>query len=313
MIWLLLIFCIPLCFMLAGTESALLVVSRVRVRHAAEEGDKKAAKLSQLLQRRDELLHVVAATNHICGLLAFAAAALLTVRAVGPWGWAINLLITLPLFLIILEQIPKHLFAQKPFRSLRACTGLLTLMQHLALPWLALSSRLKSRALDLLPVEVSDNTGLDDLTKSIKTNQLLPPPCLQLIDHYADFQKSPVSRFMLPLRQLTAIPPELPLAQFISANKQQLRPWHIVLAENGNLLGWLDTTALPTNPQPDRMVRQYLRPLNHVRSTDTALHCLQYLRKRGEPLTAVHDENRHVVGVITQQSLLAAIFHRPAS
>lgn len=313
MIWLLLIFCIPLCFVLAGTESALLVVSRVRVRHAAEEGDKTAVKLSKLLQRRDELLHVVAATNHIFGLLAFGAAALVTVRAVGPWGWAVHLLVTLPLFLILLEQFPKHLFTQQPFRSLHACTGLLSLLQHLARPWLALSARIKPRALNLLPNESSNNTGLADLTHSIKTHQLLPPTCLQLIDQYAHLQKSPATHFMLPLRQLTAIPPELPLSQLVDANKQQLQPWHIVLAENGSLLGWLDSTALPPHPQPDRLVRQYVRPLSHVRSTDTALHCLQYLRKRGEPLTAVQDEKQQVLGVITQQALLAAIFQSPTS
>gem|GEM_PF-5822496 len=288
-------------------ESALLSVSRVRVRHAAEEGDSKAKKLSVLLERRDDLLHAVATTNHVFGLVTFACASLLVVNAMGRWGWLVCFGIILPLFLVLLELLPKQLYAQRPLKSLRICVGLLSVVNKLTLPWRTLAGRLKPKAFDLLPPE-SDSKGLDDLIKTIKLHQLLPESCEHMMENYARLQKSPVDTYMLPLRQLTAIPPDLQLSQLIIVNKEQRAPWYVVLADSGNLLGWLDAQGLPSHPNPDKVVRQFLRPVSHVQRTDSALDCLRHLRKRGEFLTAVHNEQHQVIGVITQQRLLEELF-----
>lgn len=307
MIWSLLVLLLLLSFLLAGLESALLTVSRVRVRHAAEDGDQKAARLARLLERRDELLHVIAVTNHLCLLSGFACASVIVVRAFGYWSWAAVVLVILPLLLVLVELLPKHLFANRPFRSLRRSVGFLSLLHLLARPWLHISRRLKPSALALLPTE-PDNAGLDNLIRTIASLQLLHAASISLMHQYAVFNKSHVRDLMMPLRHLTALPPDIPLANIIGLSKEQKHPWRTVLADNGKLLGWLDITALPIKPHPDKLVSQYLRPISHVRHSETALHTLQHLRKRGEPVAAVLDDQQHVIGVITQQALMTALF-----
>ena len=59
MIFLLLIVALLFSFLLSGMESAVLSVSRVRVRHAAEEDDAAAARLLPMLADRESLLGAV--------------------------------------------------------------------------------------------------------------------------------------------------------------------------------------------------------------------------------------------------------------
>jgi Mg2+/Co2+ transporter CorB len=71
MTWLLLILCLALSFMLSGLESAVMAVSRVRVRHAASAGDRRARGLLPLLEDRDALIGCITVANHLTNLAAF--------------------------------------------------------------------------------------------------------------------------------------------------------------------------------------------------------------------------------------------------
>ncbi|HSJ02052.1 MAG TPA: CNNM domain-containing protein, partial [Verrucomicrobium sp.] len=113
---------LPVAFVLSGVESALLTISRVRTRHAAETGDKAAARLLLLLEHRVELLHVVTALNHSFTLLAFVITASRLILWIGPWGWLVTLLVATPVFLVALELLPKQLFHRYPLGLLRMLT-----------------------------------------------------------------------------------------------------------------------------------------------------------------------------------------------
>jgi putative hemolysin len=87
MSWLtLLLVSLALSFSLSGLESAVLAVSRVRVRHAAGAGDRRAARLLPLLEDRDALLGAITVANHVVNLLAFVIIASKLVNVSGGWG-----------------------------------------------------------------------------------------------------------------------------------------------------------------------------------------------------------------------------------
>src|SRR4051812_23033554 len=110
MIWAILIVSFIAAFVLSGIGSALLNVSRVRARHASEEGDHAADRLAQLLETRNELHHAVTVLHHLCALAAFACCVILLLRWFGPWGWLCSLAVVLPIFLVGVEFVPKLLF-----------------------------------------------------------------------------------------------------------------------------------------------------------------------------------------------------------
>lgn len=306
MIWLLFAFCLFISFILSGMECALFTVSRVRARHAAGEGDKSARRLHELLEHRNHLLHIITAINHFATLVAFAIATFFILQWIGPWGWLVALLLALPVFLIMLELVPKILFQRYPFRLLCRLAAPLTLLHVLTKPWLWIINRFKQKTAG----EDTESEATDDIHTLVKTMQkleVLPESTSALIAQLAGFQKLQTPALMIPLSRLTAVPPDMPLASVLQLNKELKHPWRAVMGTDGALLGWLDLNALPAKPIADKLVRQFMRPLGQVQLTDSPLRCLQMLRKRGEPVAEVRDGKKQAVGVIDQQVLINAL------
>jgi CBS domain containing-hemolysin-like protein len=306
MIWIVLAISLPAAVLLSGMGSALLNVSRVRARHAAEEGDRAAARLVRLLEHRNELHHAVTVLHHLCALAAFACCVMILVSWCGNWGWLVAIVLVLPLFLVGLEYVPKLLFRRYPFRLLRRLANPLSLLRLLAAPWIWLARLLKRKEND--GAKRDDSVGMQTLAETVSSLNVLPPQLCALVEHAAGFQKLRAANLLVPLAELTALPPDMPLASAVALNAQPNHPWRAVLGADGRLLGWLDMIALPAKPASDKLVRQFMRPLLQLRATERALRCLQSLRRRAEPVAAVIDANGEAVGVLTQQDLMAAIF-----
>ena len=307
MIWAILAISLPCAFLLSGIGSALLNVSRVRARHAAEEGDKSAARLARLLEHRNEIHHAVAVVQHLCALAAFSCCAILLVARLGSWGWLVALVVALPIFLVGLEFVPKLLFRRYPFRLLRRLAAPLAFLHLLARPWIWLARLIQKRSNGGTAL-TEEALGLHTLAETISDLGVLSDPICKLLKQTAIFQKQRATDLLLPLAQLMALPPDMPLASAAALNAQVKHPWRAVLGPDGRLLGWLDMATLPSKPLPDKLVRQFMRPMLQVRRDEPALRCLQTLRKRNEPVAAVVDASNEAVGVITQQSLIDAIF-----
>lgn len=306
MIWLLLVLCLFLSFMLSGMECALFTVSRVRARHAAGEGDKSARRLNALLEHRNDLLHTIAAINHFVTLIAFAIAAFFLLRWLGAWGWVVAVLLALPVFIIGLELVPKILFQRYPFRLLCRLAAPLTVLHTLTKPWLWLVNLFRQKSTDTSsPDDVTDD--IHSLVKTFQKLGVLPENIAGLVGQLAKFQKLEASDLIIPLSRLTALPPDMPLASVMQLNHEVQLPWRAVMGSDGALLGWLDVTSLPAKPMADKLVRQFMRPLSQLQLHDPALRCLQMIRKRGEPVAEVQDDKKQVVGVITQQALINAM------
>lgn len=295
-----------LAFILSGVESALLTISRVRARHSAEAGDKSASRLLVLLEHRVELLHTVTALNHCFSLLGYLLSVRELVRVLGPWGWLVALVVLTPLFLVLLELLPKQLFHRYPLGVLRLLTKPLSLLLTIARPWLFLANLFQSRVLNDVPEE-SEQRSMASLAKTVESLCVLRPVVGSMLHKAGRLQEVCAKDAMMPLKQVTALFPEMPVSSALVLCREQNHAWRPVMGTNGALLGWLDVAALPPRIQPDKMVRQFMRPLSQMKTSESALRCLQALRKRGEPIAAVVNDDGEAVGVLTQQALLGII------
>ncbi|HEY1052103.1 MAG TPA: CNNM domain-containing protein [Prosthecobacter sp.] len=308
MIWLLLITCLALSFMLSGLESAVMAVSRVRVRHAASEGDRRARRLLPLLEDRDALIGCITVANHLTNLGAFLLIALPIIHRVTFWGYALAFVAALPVFLIGLEVMPKKLFRRYPFRSLRKVSPLVHLV-GIALP-LFHAFAPKKKATDAGTESSSDanqTRGRDDLkelAQELAAEHQLSPTATHLIERVLDYKKLSTADVMQPLTRSIALAAELPLSTALILAREQNLTLLPVLGDTGTFIGVLDTSELPAALPPDRLVRQHMRTLDTVPAALPALHTLQRMRKKGRRLAVVVDERQQPVGIITEDRLL---------
>jgi CBS domain containing-hemolysin-like protein len=305
MIWLLLIFCLLAASLLAGVESALLTVSRVRARHAASEGDKAAQRLTALLEHRNDLVQAAIAANHLLSLTAFVVLAVIMVVWLGTWGIVLAVVLALPIFLMALELVPKSLFRRYPFRLLKRSIPVLRLLHVIAMPWRLLRRFFKVADSPMDAAIVPAGAGLTALSESIGHLNLLPEAAASMMQRFAVFDGQTAASLMEPLKSVSALPAELPLATAAQLARETGSRHHAVMDAEGQFVGCLDAASIPATYGADKLVRQFAHPITRLRGKDTAIHCLQSMRKSGAIIALVKDEAGNSIGLLRIDRLLA--------
>lgn len=296
-----------LSFLLSGMESAVLSISRVRVRHAADEGDERAVRLLPMLNDREGLLGAVTVANHIANVSAFGVIIWRLVKTLGPGGYAVGFLLALPVFIVGLEVLPKTLFRRYPYRALMRLMPLLSFIARFRSPFKAMST------LPTLHEEHADGAtnnrhDLKQLFTSMASQKLLPASAARLMSRVLDFRRLTAASVMVPLTKIVAVNPDMPARMALQVARQHGFTALPVLGELGAFDGIIDMTALPPNLPADRMVRQHMRSLDEVPGTLPALAVLQHLRRRNRSLALVMDASRKVaVGLVTEEDLVGPL------
>ena len=311
MTWLLLLFCLALSFMLSGLESAVMAVSRVRVRHAASEGDLRARGLLPLLEDRDALIGCITVANHLTNLAAFLLIAFPVIHHASLWGYVLAFTLALPVFLIGLEVMPKKLFRSYPFRSMRSISPLVHLV-GLARPLFRVVAGKQTTDAGEIPNEARQIRGREDLkalAQELAAQHQLSSNATHLIERVLDYKKLSTADVMQPLARSIAIAAEIPLSTALIVAREQNCTLLPVLGDKGNFIGLLDTTDLPAIIPPDRLVRHHMRTLDAMPASLPAMHALQRMRKSGRRLAIVINERQQPLGLITEERLLEPLMH----
>lgn len=292
--------------MLSGLESAVMAVSRVRVRHAASAGDRRARGLLPLLEDRDALIGCITVANHLTNLAAFLLIAFPVIHHATLWGYVLAFALALPVFLIGLEVMPKKLFRSYPFRSMRSVSPLVHLV-GLARPLFRAMAGKQATDAGEAPSEARQTRGRDDLkalAQELASQHQLSANATHLIERVLDYKKLRTADIMQPLTRSMALAAEIPLSTALIAAREQNCTLLPVLGESGSFIGLLDTTDLPASLPSDRLVRHYMRTLDTIPGSLPALHSLQRMRKSGRRLAIVVDEKQQPVGLVTEERLL---------
>lgn len=303
MITLALLLALALSFLLSGMETAVLSVSRVRVRHAAED-DSRAAQLLPLLDDREGLLGAVTVANHVANVTAFGLIIWRLVKTLGHWGYVSGFVLALPIFIIGLEVLPKTLFRRYPYRALRRLVPLLQVIAWFRRPFRSMTviSPLGDEGVEL---NVSSREDLKRLLGSMAKENLLPEAASSLMSGVIDVRPLPVTSVMVPLNKVVAVGPDTPAGVALEMARQNGFTALPVLGENGDYMGVFDATTLPPHLPDDRLVRQHMRPLEEVDGSHRALMVLQRLRRRATSLAMVMDmRTKQPVGFVTEEDLV---------
>ena len=306
---LLVLVCLGASFVLAGSEAALLAVSRVRVRHAANAGDRRAKRLLPLIEDRDAMLGAVTVANHVAALTAFLVMAWRLVRWSEGAGYAIAFLAGLPMFLVGLEMLPKKLFRRYPFRMLRRSLPLLQVVGLFRPVFRSFAQRLavaekRREAEERVPVESAARSDLLRTLEVVERAGHISDSSGRVIRQVMRYRRLTVRELMVPLRNSVALAPEVPVHVAVELARTHGLEAVPVLGEDGRFIGVFEPALCGPRLPQDRLVRQHMRSLEQVREEEQALRALQRLRKRGRTVALVVSGHETPVGVVTEESLL---------
>src|SRR5689334_11371055 len=122
----------------AAAETAFVRMSRIRAIALAEDGDRRAARLAEMLGRPEQTLNVVLLVVLIAQLTVATLIGVLLEGTAGAWGVVIGIVLQIFLFFVIGEVAPKTFAVQHTERAALALTPMLWFLTHFApLRWLS--------------------------------------------------------------------------------------------------------------------------------------------------------------------------------
>jgi Mg2+/Co2+ transporter CorB len=150
-----LVFLLLLSAFFSGTETALMVMNRYRLRHKARSGNRGARFAEQLLQRPDRLITLILFGNNLVNFSAATLASYITLRLFGSAAWitAAGTFVFTLVVLIFAEVMPKTFAALHPERIALPASYIYYPLQRLAFPLIWLINLLSNSLLKTVGID----------------------------------------------------------------------------------------------------------------------------------------------------------------
>lgn len=139
----------------SGSETALTAASKARIHHMAKHGDKRAKRVSTLIDDKERLIGAILLGNNLVNILASALATSLFLSIMGDEGVFIATAVMTALVLIFAEVLPKSYAIANTERMALGVSSVIRFVVFLFAPIVALVQQIVRATLKLFGVDIS--------------------------------------------------------------------------------------------------------------------------------------------------------------
>lgn len=309
MIWLAIAGCTVASFIFAGIEAGLLSINRVRLHHFARQRDGAALRLERLLQKPERGLITALIITNLLNIFAVVMSTRELVMVYGQAGYLIALAGWLPVYLFILQLLPKALFRRFPYRALASVAPLMQLADLLLSPVVAFGSGL----IDLLyPAKRKQEKRLfvarEDIryfSSEIAKGGELTSLERAMIHNVLDFRQVRAADLMAPIDKVETIRAEASVADLMKLSREKRLDHVPVASDGGRIDGLVDVFQVLMEPNSEKKpVSFYLRRLPQTPAGEPAIRVMEKLRAARAGLAAVVDASGRTIGIVNSRDLM---------
>lgn len=294
----------------SGAETGCYTLNRVRLSVRASGGDRRAKRLSRLLDRQESLLATLLVNNNISnyfgamGLTAFFMGLGLSETKVV----LINTAVLTPFTLIFCESLPKEVFRRASDTLTLRVSGMLWwtrafFMATGVIPLVVWVGRVAGRLAGLGEVQAftDSRARVAMLLKEGSASGAITEAQSTLIDRATVFTRTRVSEEMVPWAQVRAVLADMEpsrAARIVHASGHAALP---VIDRRGAVVGVV--RALDILLQPNAPLRTHLAEAVRVSERTRVVDALRQLQVAGQSLAIVERAGRPV-GIVTTKDLV---------
>lgn len=293
----------------SGSETALIAANRIRLRHLAGAGDRRARRVLALVAHPEYFLSAVLVGTNLAVVGCTTTLTVLATRHYGDAGPTIATVALVPLFLVFNEIIPKALFLLYATRAALVSVDLLRVLTTLLYPLVKLFTVTTDTLGRLLPPPSTEGTrmGTDELLFHIEESReagLIPPDTKVLVDRAIALQALRARDVMRPLAEVTMLD-----------RASGPATWGETFARSGfsrlpvfertreNVVGMLSAHRYVT-ARGREDVRDPLLPPYLVSLDEPVVNVFQEMSGRGGHMAMIQDERGVIVGMTTLEDIL---------
>ena len=298
----------------SGTETGMISLNRVRLRHQAGEGDKRAEFLSDVLDNPDTLLATTLVGTNLAVVTSTALATKLFSILFPGQATILVSAIMIPIIVIGGELIPKAVFRRRPhdllIPSVPILKGALFLLN---LPSRAIgfvSRRLLSWFGD--GEERSPFVTRDELVALIKAGAsegTLDPGQQRMLHGAFSFAGTSVKEAMMPLTEVQALPLSAKVSEVLDRSRStEFFRFPVYEERIDQVTGVINASdLLYADVSFDAAIDEYVRPPLYLPNTVPIDAALIRMQRNHEPLAIVVDEYGGCDGIVTIQDIFEQV------
>jgi putative hemolysin len=313
-----LMICVAAQMFFSASEIAVVSADELKIKAAAELGEKSATLLNWLLTRRDRLLAAILTGTNLATVIA---AAVLTsfLHTTAPRHEFLAPFILSPLSLLAGESLPKLMTLNRPLSfaifavyPLRALTFVLAPLLS-AETWLSRATR---RLFGIASDRDEALVSREDLTllmrrhgrETVALADAILPAERVMISRIFRFTRSEARKAMVPLVRVVAVPVILSQGETIEVVRREgFSRLPVYDGQILNILGVVHVFDLLEAPDLNRPVSEIMRPVSYFAESTPLDEILLALQRTGENMAVIVDEYGGAAGIITVEDLLEEV------
>lgn len=192
----------------SSMETAFSSVNKIRLKHEASNGNKKAAKALAITENFDKALTAILVGNNIVNILSSALGTVLFVGLFGPAGVAVSTIVMTVLVLIFGEIMPKTFAKQNAEKCALAFAAPLSAVMFILTPISALFSFIQKGLAKISKPDDSPNFTEDELKyiiEEIEDQGVLEEQESDLVRSALEFDEIIIEQILVPRVKVVAI------------------------------------------------------------------------------------------------------------
>ena len=296
----------------SSAETAYSTVNRVRIRTLAQENNKGAIRVSEILDRYGKMLSAVLIGNNIVNLSASSVA---TTFAIKIWGsYTVGIITGVLTFVILIfgEIIPKTWAMQRAEKITLAYSRIIHLLMIVLTPIIFIVDKLSDWILRLLHIS-SDGNTFSITEKELKTyvdvsheDGVIESEERELIYNVFDFGDTVAKDIMIPRIQMTTVPLDATYQELLSTFQDSMFTRIPVYDDDpDNIIGVVNIKDFILVKDTEKFqLKKILREAYYTYEYKSVSDLLMEIREKSLSIAFVLSEYGATVGMITMEDMI---------
>ena len=299
------------------SETALMALSKIRIRHMVEEGVKGAKLVEKLTEDPNKLLGAILIGNNIVNILASSLATTLFVSLVGPSGVGVATAVMTVLVLIFGEITPKSIAKQKSEEVSLKVSKPINIIVKILKPFIGIFSFISSLFIRLLggdPKATEPFITEEELRTMVGVSEeegVLEDVEKEMIFNVFDFADSQAKDVMVQRVDIVAVDTEATYEEVLEVIKtEQFSRIPVYNQTIDDIVGVLYVKDLIIAGQNKEgfKVSDYMRETYYTFEFKKIKELFNEMKKTRNHLSVVLDEYGGTVGIVTIEDLIEEVF-----
>jgi putative hemolysin len=318
---LLIVCCLVLAAFFEGSETALISANRIRLRTMSEQGDHRARRAVQLLDKPSRLLVVMLVGENLLEVAATTLATVLIGLLFSHFSEdehtnlkdVVTTIIMTLLMLIFVQIIPKAIGRTRANSFSRFISTPMSWASILFYP-LAYPIGKVGNYIALLFGDSGqdDSTAMEELRILAKLGErhgAIRPQQSKMISSVFDLREQTVGRVMVPLVDIVSVEKNTSVKEFYDkVSKEKFSRFPVYSDKTDNIIGIVNVLDVLYSDEHPVTIREFIHEdVVYLPESKRITSSLQEIQKNNHPMGIVVDEYGGVVGIVTLEDIVAEI------